>query len=147
MKFHGFPPHTAHEYSLRQHGPDARLSVYFRLIEFACRDGSDLVLVHPRLVMLLDQVRIRFRAPVTITSAFRTRTHNRTIGGATHSRHLYGLAADIQVRGVHPDKVARFAEILNPGGLGRYNTFTHLDVEGEGRRWDRRTLPSTLAQR
>jgi uncharacterized protein YcbK (DUF882 family) len=132
--------HTARRYYLDVHGPAYELSPHFRLVEMASKDGSNEVMVHGRLIELLETIRSHFGGPVMINSGYRSRPHNRAIGGARHSRHLHGLAADVVVwdekgRLVHPDRVAEVAESLGVGGLGRYAHFCHLDVQGHGRRW------------
>ena len=43
-----------------------QLSAHFKVREFACGDGSDAVLVAPRLVMVLETIRAHFGAPVVI---------------------------------------------------------------------------------
>ena len=48
------------------------------------------------------------------------------------------MAADVKVHGKTPDEVATWAEAMAWGGVGRYNSFTHLDVFGVNRRWDNR---------
>jgi len=40
---------------------------------------------------------------------------------------------------VPANTVADFAETLGVGGIGRYDTFTHVDVWGWNRRWDNRS--------
>ena len=45
-----------------------KLSSNFKVSEFACKDGSDAVLVAPRLVMVLQTIRDHFGAAVTISS-------------------------------------------------------------------------------
>lgn len=124
-------------YSLQNDKPDLKLSEHFRLIEFACRDGSDEVLVHPALVLLLEAIRAAAGGKtVHINSGYRTSKHNQAVDGAKDSRHVMGMAADITIRGLSQSQVYAIAEHLNPGGLGRYDSFTHVDVEGNGRRWD-----------
>lgn len=122
-------------YSLKQHGRGYRLSPNFVLAEFGSNDGTDTVYVHTALVALLEQIRCRFDRPLIITSGYRSPAHNRAVGGATQSRHLYGLAADIRVQGVSPDEVYAYADELGAGGVGRYQTFTHVDVQGSNRRF------------
>jgi uncharacterized protein YcbK (DUF882 family) len=65
--------------------------------------------------------------PITVTSGYRTPEHNRRVRGATNSYHLKGLAADIQVKGMSPQRVQRLAREHWPGGIGLGTTFTHLD--------------------
>ena len=115
-----------------------RLSTNFRVNEFACSDGSDPVFISPELVEVLQKIREHFGKPVTINSGFRTAAHNKSVGGATYSQHLYGTAADIVVKGVQPTEVAAYANTLMPntGGIGIYNTFTHVDVRTAKSRWN-----------
>lgn len=114
------------------------ISKNFRVREFRCQDGSDVVFIESDLVDILQKIRDHFGKAVTITSAFRTFSHNKKVGGATYSQHLYGTAADIKVSGVTASAVADFAETLMPntGGIGRYSTFTHVDVRSIKSRWN-----------
>lgn len=75
---------------------------------------------------------------MTINSAYRTPAKNKSVGGATYSQHMYGIAADIVVKGVTPKQVAAYAETLlpNKGGIGIYPTFTHIDVRKTKSRWN-----------
>lgn len=114
------------------------LSKNFRVREFRCKDDTDPIFVDSDLVDILQKVRDHFGKAVTITSAFRTASHNKKVGGATYSQHLYGKAADIKVSGVSPSRVAAYVETLMPntGGIGRYSTFTHVDVRATKSRWN-----------
>ena len=62
-----------------------RLSAHFKVKEFACRDGSDAVLVAPRLVMVLESIRTYFGSAVVINSGYRTPQYNAKVGGVTES--------------------------------------------------------------
>ena len=114
------------------------LSKNFRVREFRCQDDTDPIFIDSDLVDVLQKVRDHFGKAVTINSAFRTASHNKKVGGATYSQHLYGKAADIKVSGVAASVVADFAETLMPstGGIGRYSTFTHVDVRKVKSRWN-----------
>jgi uncharacterized protein YcbK (DUF882 family) len=124
-------------YSLAKDG-NKKLSDNFRVKEFACEDGSDVIFIAPALVTILQKVRTHFGKAVTINSAYRTPTHNKKVGGAAYSQHLYGTAADIVVKGVAPKTVAAYAEKLLPksGGIGVYKSFTHIDVREVRSRWN-----------
>ena len=115
-----------------------KLSSNFKVSEFACKDGSDTVLVAPRLVMVLQSIRSRFGAAVTINSGYRTPQYNAKIGGVARSQHCYGTAADITVRGQKPAAVAAYARQLMPdwGGVGIYDSFTHIDVRETRSDWN-----------
>ncbi|WP_103030010.1 YcbK family protein [Salinibacter altiplanensis] len=111
---------------------------HFGLSEFRCTGGTPILLLHPRLTTWLDLLREWAGAPVEVTSGYRTHAYNAKIGGADESRHMYGLAADVKAEGKAPGEVASWAGRQGFGGVGRYESFTHLDVFGENRRWDRR---------
>lgn len=115
-----------------------KLSGNFKVSEFACRDGSDAVLVAPRLVMVLQTIRDHFGSAVTISSGYRTPQYNTKVGGVAHSQHCYGTASDIVVKGQKPADVAAYARKIMPdwGGVGIYNTFTHIDVREAKADWN-----------
>ena len=125
-----------HAYSRALDG-EKKLSAHFQVREFACHDGSDPVLVAPQLVMVLETIRTHFAVPVGINSGYRTPQHNKRNGGAPHSQHCLGTAADLTVRGVSPKVVAAFARGLMPdwGGVGIYPTFVHIDVREKRADW------------
>ena len=124
-------------YSLAKNGV-TKLSKDFRVREFRCKNGADPIFIDTALVELLQKIRDHFGAPITINSAYRTPEYNKKVGGSTYSQHQYGKAADIVVKGVKPTEVAAYAEQLMPsyGGVGRYATFTHVDVRDEKSRWN-----------
>lgn len=123
-------------YSKQKNGNTA-LTKNFKVREFACKDGSDVIFVSMDLVEILQKIRDHFGKPVTINSGYRTPPYNKKCGGVTQSQHLYGTAADISISGVSPKDVAAFAETLLPksGGIGIYNSFTHVDVRAAMSRW------------
>ena len=67
-----------------------RLTPNFTVYEFRCRDGSDTVMIDESLVVLLQCIREHFGKPVTITSGYRTASHNAKVGGSKSSQHLLG---------------------------------------------------------
>lgn len=113
------------------------LSANFKVKEFACEDGSDVIFISEGLVAVLQQIRSHFGKPVTINSGYRTPSHNKKVGGTEYSQHLYGVAADIVVKGVKPKTVAAYAEKLlpNTGGIGIYSWGVHIDVRKNKSRW------------
>lgn len=114
------------------------VSKNFKVKEFACTDGSDPIFIDSELVTVLQKIRSYFGKSVKITSAYRTPTKNKAVGGEKYSQHLYGRAADIKISGVSPKKVSAYAETLlkNRGGIGTYGTFTHIDVRSTKARWN-----------
>ena len=128
--------HSVYVYSKAKEGHLEAIE-YFKVREFACKDGSDFILLSPELLDVLYRIRLHFNAPVMITSGYRTESHNKKVGGARDSKHVKGIAADIVVKGVSPSKVADYAERLMPdkGGIGEYAAFVHIDVRHEKARW------------
>lgn len=124
------------KYSRARDG-NINLSANFKVKEFACKDGSDYILISTDLVKLLQNIRNHFGRAVTINSAYRNAVYNRKIGGVSNSQHIYGTAADIVVSGVTPLQVAQYVETVQPnsGGIGLYNGFTHVDVRVNRARW------------
>ena len=131
------------QYSLKADGA-RKLAPGFKVREFRCRDGSDVVMIDQTLVVLLQAIREHFGKPVTITSGYRTAAHNAAVGGAKSSQHLLGRAADIQVQDTDPLAVAAYAESLMPGwgGVGRYPVkagrtkgWVHVDTRPNKSRW------------
>lgn len=120
---------NAKGYSVAKDGNIA-VSKNFKVREFKCKDGSDVVFISDELVKVLQQIRDHFGKAITINSGYRTPAYNKKIGGATYSQHMYGTAADIVVAGVSPAEVYKYADSILPkhGGVGKYDSFTHVDV-------------------
>ena len=115
------------------------LSSHFNDMEFACSCGCGEKKVASSLIRLLEKIRRHFGVPVKVTSGKRCATWNEAVGGSKTSQHLLGKAADIRVEGVSPGAVANYVDSLCcDGGLGRYHTFTHVDVRKRKARWDSR---------
>lgn len=128
-------------YSLAAEGAK-QITPHFKVREFACSDGSDVVFVAPSLVDILEAIRVHFGRPVTITSGYRTVSYNAGLKNSSKkSQHCNGLAADIKVEGHTPLEVYNYACSLlgDHGGVGIYNTFVHVDVRATKSRFDYRT--------
>lgn len=94
-----------------------------------------------QLVQLLENVRQHFGRPVIVTSGLRCPNYNDELDGSSpNSKHMDGIAADIVVDGVSPEKVYGYIESLMPncGGLGIYSGHVHVDVRSNKGRWDNR---------
>jgi len=114
---------------------DLYLSKNFKVSEFACKDGSDKILIDPELVVILQNIRDYFGKPIIINSAYRTESWNKHENGASNSRHLYGMAADIKIRDISPTEIAKYAETIGVRGIGRYSTFVHVDTRSSKYYW------------
>lgn len=114
-----------------------QLSKNFNSYEFRCGLGRSCacstILIDDKLVEYLQNIRDHFGKSVTITSAYRCDSYNKSIGGATGSYHSKGMACDIVVSGVTPREVAKYAESIGILGIGLYETasdghFVHIDT-------------------
>ena len=131
-------------YSKKTQG-NLSLSANFKVKEFACKDGSDTILIDDKLVSALQKIRTHFGKPVSINSAYRTAAYNIKVGGSSNSQHCKGTAADIHIKGVDPLKVALYVaslpEFKSRGGIGYYSRtgltdgFVHVDVRSWSSRW------------
>ena len=126
-----------HAYSKAKDG-NTKLSENFKVKEFSCNDGSDVIFIAPELVEVLQKIRNHFGKAVNINSAYRTPTYNNKVRGAKYSQHLYGTAADIYIAGVQPKDIANYSETIlsGTGGIGIYDNFVHIDVRKEKSRWN-----------
>lgn len=119
-----------------------KLSEHFNPEEFACKCGCGLKEVSPKLIELLEVIRKYANAPITIVSGRRCPAHNKECGGAKNSQHLLGNAADIQIKGMSASKAQQFIQELHDsnkcrvGGLGKYFSFTHVDIRQTLARWN-----------
>jgi uncharacterized protein YcbK (DUF882 family) len=116
---------------------------YFTRDEFKCKCNlCEFDCVDKELLEVLDEVRENFDRAITITSGNRCISHNHSVGGATKSKHLYGIACDFKVDGVSSDEVYEYLDNKYPDkyGIGRYDGRTHIDVREDKARWDKRSI-------
>jgi uncharacterized protein YcbK (DUF882 family) len=110
-------------------------STHFQRSEFACKCGCNFDTVDYELLRCLEYIREHFDKPVIINSACRCPTHNANVGGGQKSQHLLGRAADIVVQDTDPQEVYTLADQMEVGGLGEYDSFTHIDTRVFYARW------------
>lgn len=107
-------------------------SKFFKYKEFQCKDGNKTVIMSETTIKKLEQLRKWLGSPILITSAYRTVTHNASVGGGKSSQHLKGTAVDIKINGYKSIEVGAHARALGFTGIGLYNTFTHIDTRTSG---------------
>ena len=115
------------------------LNKFFARKEFKCKcNKCDYSTVDAELLTVITDVREHFGKPVVINSGHRCPAHNKAVGGAANSIHMTGKAADIRVSGVSPDTVHAYLTKKYPGkyGIGKYNSFTHIDTRDYCSRWN-----------
>lgn len=121
--------------------PDGYVSPHFKQAEFACNHCGQLHPTDPtppqQVLDWLENIRAHFGGPVNVNSGYRCPTHNANVGGATSSFHMKGMAVDFWLPHVSPADVYAYADKLvgNQGGVGKYDSFTHIDNRGYKSRW------------
>lgn len=98
--------------------------------------------IDPRLLDILGVIQTWTRLnginrPITILSGYRSHeTNKRLEGAAKNSMHLYGKAADIRIKGIPNEMLAKLIGWLSEGGVGVYreSNFIHVDT-GRVRSW------------
>jgi hypothetical protein len=85
-----------------------------------------------RLMWKLEAVRRKGgNNPITINSGFRSVNHNRNVGGASNSQHMYGIAADVKQANRSVSSVMSYSKTSGFSGIIRYSTHTHIDSRVE----------------
>ena len=123
-----------------------QLTENFNLSEFASNDGAEFTLeAKLNLRVLSKQIQIirdHFGRAININSGYRSKEHNKAIGGAANSYHVKGMAADMRIEGVSPKALHGQIQMLidagkiMQGGLGLYDSFVHYDIRGHLARWN-----------
>lgn len=98
---------------------------HFSVQELACRHCG-MRAVQQELVDALERTRAMLGGhPITLRSAYRCPIHNKNVGGASQSQHMFGLAVDL-TRGIPVDRVRGLGLW---SGIGRSGSLAvHLDV-------------------
>lgn len=127
-------------YSLEEDG-EKYLTPHFQVKEFACKDGSDPVIIHDTIPDWCEAARV-INGPFSPNSAYRTVTHNAKpeVGGAARSYHIYGMAVDIPAEKATPEQLYdRFDKQLGDfGELIIYDWGVHVAVCQKKKRLDYR---------
>jgi len=106
---------------------DIKLSEHFRQSEFACKCCGETK-VNIELVIKLEELREKLKAPIVITSGYRCEKHNKEVDGVKNSQHLYGNAADIKIKEYTPEEVAKIAREVGFSFVKVYKSWVHVDV-------------------
>lgn len=103
---------------------------HFKVKEFACKDGSQVVFIDDYLIFILELFRNQVKKPVHINSGYRTPERNKAVGGAKYSYHMRGMAADIRVEGMTAKEIANKLNKIIPNecGIIAYKNWVHLDT-------------------
>ena len=106
---------------------------YFTEDEMRCK-GTDECHMDEEFMERLIRLRESFDRPMIITSGYRDRAYNITIGGSPNSAHLYGKAVDVIVSGHEAYDLLRLAILHDFSGIGvsqrgmHERRFLHIDT-------------------
>lgn len=117
----------------------------FKLKDFHSKDGQKVPREYygnvQRMMEILEIIRAYLGGkPIYINSGWRSHQHNDNEGGATNSMHLVAKAVDFWSKHYTPVQIQQAIKTLRAtgqipkGGIGYYNTFTHIDI-GRPRQW------------
>jgi uncharacterized protein YcbK (DUF882 family) len=123
-----------------------KLTNNFSLEEFECKCGCKMPeFVKKNVIELADNLQVLRDVVGRLdpTNGYRCKDHNADVGGSVNSQHLKGKAADIKSNDINPEDMATIVDDLMKcesfklGGVGIYNTFTHVDIRGVRARWSK----------
>ena len=106
---------------------------YFERSEFDSPDvkGSGAEM-DTNFLRLLDELRHQCGFAFVINSGYRTRAHNKKVGGSPNSSHMKGLAVDIACRSsAERYLIVKHAFELGFSRIGIANSFVHIDNDAE----------------
>ena len=125
-----------------------KLTENFSMDEFECKCGCVMPeFVKKNVQELAENLQVIRDAygKIDLTNSYRCKDHNADVGGSVNSQHLKGKAADIKSKQFSPSEIATITDDLMKnesftlGGVGIYNTFTHVDIRGTRARWSKTT--------
>lgn len=101
---------------------------YFDLSEFDSPDqpgsGEEM---KAKFLRMLDAAREAAGVPFKITSGYRTREHNKKVGGVANSSHTHGCAADIACNINNRFQILTALLYVGFDRIGIADTFIHVD--------------------
>lgn len=119
---------------------NTQLTRDFKWGEFWCQGQEPPLEYYDNIMELAHKLQILrdwFRKPIIITSGWRTPEHNKKVGGAKNSQHLYGKAADIKMVGVTTKDLLTVAKKMKLfKGIGYSPNFLHVDTRNKQAYWN-----------
>lgn len=105
-----------------------QLTRHFSRAEMQC-PRTQRCMMRPEFMEALEKVRVAYGKPMVITSGFRSAEHNKHVGGAPFSQHLFGNAVDISITNAS-DRFLLVREAIRHGftGIETSSKHVHLDL-------------------
>jgi uncharacterized protein YcbK (DUF882 family) len=106
---------------------NGKVSEHFYYKEYSCKCCGETK-INIELIIALEKLRVLVNKPIMITSGYRCSLHNKAIGGAKNSQHMFGNAVDIKVNGFTPLQISKLAKECGFTWTKVYSSWTHIDV-------------------
>ena len=134
----------------RQRAGKPTMSAHFSYIEFRCKDGGKFpncqrVWMRRSHIRRLEAYRAKIGKPIRIVSGCRCKDHNKAIGGAKSSQHMFGVASDIDGRLTvsQRQRLALFAGLGFKQSTGKVIHVDSRDKGGHNLTGGSPTIPTT----
>ena len=112
-----------------------KIAKNFYLYEFQC-PCCKRVILNSDLLKRLNSLRETINRQIYINSGYRCKEENERVGGVKNSYHIFGMAVDIEARNINISDLAIYAQGVGFNGIGKYETFLHLDVRDTKYFWE-----------
>ncbi len=112
---------------LSEADPDLALAANFVLDEVMQEHKGRYGIFQGHVIEHMQAIRTASGGAITVNSGYRSPAYNESVGGVTHSRHMYGDAADMDPSAVSLDRLADLCYAEGAGYVGMYSTFVHCD--------------------
>lgn len=103
------------------------------------KESRAIAKLDPKLVDSLINMSKILNRKLSLTSGYRNKAYMDATGQGEDylpgSQHNVGKAADISLSGINRSALIRAAEEVGISGIGKYNSFIHVDVRGYRARW------------
>ena len=117
-----------------------KLTEFFDYSEFGITDKTNTTIkenIKSLVLNVMDLIRKNYGMPIYITSGYRSPEHNKAVGGAANSQHVYGEACDFTGRDFK--RLLRIIDELDEYGLLNYDQmiiyrrrkFIHISYKNE----------------
>jgi uncharacterized protein YcbK (DUF882 family) len=117
-----------------------KLSEFFNWYEFGITDKTSIAIkenIKSLVLNVMDLIRRNYGMPIHINSGYRSPEHNKAVGGAANSQHVYGEACDFTGRDFK--RLLRIIDELDEYGLLNYDQmiiykrrkFIHISYSNE----------------
>jgi uncharacterized protein YcbK (DUF882 family) len=108
------------------------MTSHFSHTELQCKCGCGKASMNQQFMEKLEELRVDYGRPMTISSGYRCPDHNRRVGGVPDSAHTSGCAVDITFRSGH-ELFMIIKALINGGfvrvGIDFARKFVHVDAD------------------